>query len=568
MSTRYRLAVCAAAMIAGTLLLPTVSPRGATMKFYPDDPIQREPEKQEASKAEEWDIDLFWDLAENLFGKPGDPTPDVRARNVNTIDEVPDSNWFTNRIGAVRLTEDDVVRGPQTGSGPAPGAWSVVRAKEAGFAPGFTMRDANGEMWFVSFDAKGIPEAATGAILVANKIFWALGYWQVENHLIRVNPSELTINEEAMITPPSGKRRRMKHGDIDAVLRRSHRSPDGSYRAVAGRALPGRPLGGFRYYGTRPDDPNDVVPHEHRRELRALKVFGAWTNLVDMKAGNTLDVLLTENGRSVVRHYLQDVGSTFGTGANAYREYDEGWEYLFQGDMTWRRLITMGFYLQPWQTVDYEEHPAIGRFEGNKFDPTTWKPRVPTAAFLRAREDDNFWAARRVMAFTDTMIHKIAATGAYSDESAATLLADVLIKRRDAIGRAYLNAVNPVVNFALGGDGTLTFDNAAVAAGVASEPTSGYTVQWATVDNATGNATALGQPTATMDRRTRVQATLPSASGSIVRARIAAASPTQPSWAFPVDVFFRRGASGWSLVGVDRIPKADPPAPKAPAGKG
>ncbi len=182
---------------------------------------------------------------------------------------------------------------------------------------------------------------------------------------------------------------------------------------------------------------------------------------------------------------------------------------------------------------------------------------MPTGAFVRAREDDNFWAARRVMAFSDDMIRRIAATGTYADESAASLLADVLIKRRDAIGRAYLNAVNPVVNFALDADGTLTFDNAAVTAGVASEPTSGYTVQWATVDNTTGNATALGQPTATMDRRTRVQATLPSAPGSIVLARIAAASASQPAWAFPVDVFFRRGASGWTVVGVDRIPKAE-----------
>ena len=66
------------------------------------------------------------------------------------------------------------------------------------------------------------------------------------------------------------------------------------------------------------------MPHEHRRELRALKVFGAWTNLVDMKAGNTLDVLVPSGQRSLIRHYLQDVGSTFGTGANGPREYDEG----------------------------------------------------------------------------------------------------------------------------------------------------------------------------------------------------------------------------------------------------
>ena len=45
------------------------------------------------------------------------------------------------------------------------------------------------------------------------------------------------------------------------------------------------------------------------------RVFGAWLNLTDLKAGNTLDTLISENGRSVVRHYLQDVGSTFGTGA-------------------------------------------------------------------------------------------------------------------------------------------------------------------------------------------------------------------------------------------------------------
>ena len=77
---------------------------------------------------------------------------------------------------------------------------------------------------------------------------------------------------------------------------------------MAQRGLPGRVIGGFKYFGTRPDDPNDIVPHEHRRELRALQVFGAWTNLVDMKAGNTLDTVITENGRAHVRHYLQDVG--------------------------------------------------------------------------------------------------------------------------------------------------------------------------------------------------------------------------------------------------------------------
>jgi hypothetical protein len=555
MTDRHRLATYGLVCCIGSVLLLTAAPRGATVRFYNDDPLQREPETQDASNVSAWEIDLFWDLAENLFGRPGDKTPDVKARNVNTVDEVPDSNWFTNRIGARPLSIADVVQVPLTGAGPAPGTWSVIQSKEAGFAPGFTIHDAKGETWFVSFDANGFPEAATGAILVANKIFWALGYWQVENHLVRIQPDELVVADTATVTPPSGTRRRMKFSDLEDVLRRSHRSPDGSYRAVAARAVSGRVLGGFRYYGTRPDDPNDVVPHEHRRELRALKVFGAWTNLVDMKAGNTLDSLITENGKGVVRHYLQDVGSTFGTGANAPREYDEGWEYLFEGDLVWKRLVTMGFYLQPWQTVKYVENPSIGRFEGAVFEPTEWKPRVPTAAFLRARADDTFWAARRVMAFSDDMIHAIAATGRYTDESAAKLLADVLIQRRDKIGRAYLNGVNPVVNFALDASGTLTFENAAVTARMGDEPASGYVVKWASFDNATGTATPLGSPIVATDRRVKAPAALPTMAGAIVRVEIAAVNPVEPSWAMPVDIYFRLGAKGWTLVGVERLPK-------------
>jgi len=72
---------CTLLCIGGMLLGLSASPRGATLKFYRDDPMQHEPESQDASHVQEWDIDLFWDLATNMFGKPGDPTPNERARN-------------------------------------------------------------------------------------------------------------------------------------------------------------------------------------------------------------------------------------------------------------------------------------------------------------------------------------------------------------------------------------------------------------------------------------------------------------------------------------------------------
>ena len=42
------------------------------------------------------------------------------------------------------------------------------------------------------------------------------------------------------------------------ILALTDRSPDGGYRAFASKALDGKPVGEFLYYGTRADDPNDI----------------------------------------------------------------------------------------------------------------------------------------------------------------------------------------------------------------------------------------------------------------------------------------------------------------------
>jgi hypothetical protein len=341
--------------------------------------------------------------------------------------------------------------------------------------------------------------------------------------------------------------------DVSEILERAYRSPNGSYRTAAGRLLPGKVLGGFRYQGTRPDDPNDVVPHEHRRELRALRVFGAWTNLTDMKAGNTLDTIVTEGGKGIIRHYLQDVGSTFGIGANGPHEWNEGWEYIYDGAGTKKRLLTFGFGLSPWQTADYEDYPAIGRFEGDAFDPEAWKPRAPMAAYIEMRDDDAFWAARKVMAFSDEMIRAIVKTGQFSDANAEKYLGDVLIKRRDKIGKAYLTRINPIVDPALDGSGVLSFGNAAVQYRFA-EPPASYMAAWSRFDNATGTSTPFGETTS-KESRVQAPAGLPTAVGSFVKVALSAQSAAHPSWGQPVDAYFKRTESGWRLVGLERMPE-------------
>ncbi len=541
-----------------TAAFSTLVPAATGPRFYRDDPIARVPESQDASRATVNEIGDLYEMTYNLFVQPGYKPSGRRAQNLNTIDEVPDSSWFTNRIGVRPVSIDEIVRGPIIGDAPDPSRWTIIREKTSGAHPGVTARDAKGQTWFLEFDPDFYPEAATAAVVMATKFFWALGYNQVESFLTTFDPKHMEFDPKATLRRPNGKRTPFTRDDIDELLQNVARNPDGSYRVVAGRLLPGKVIGTFRYSGTRPDDPNDIVPHEHRRELRALRVFGAWTNLTDLKALNTLDTLVTENGHSVVKHWLQDVGSTFGM-CNDLHEWDLSWEHFIQSDTTMKRLVSFGFAFSPWQTVDYVERPSIGKFEGDRFEPRKWRPQTPTVAYMELRDDDGFWAAQRVAAFSDDMIRAIVHTGQFSDAAAEKALGDILIKRRDKILASYLPAVNPIVAPKLEND-RLTFDNAAVAAHVAQPPAS-YHAVWLQFDNSTGETRPIGETTSTTTTLA-APAGLPTGAASYIAVNVSAESAEHAAWRKPVQTYFRRTAAGWQLVGLERQAEVDHAIPR------
>jgi hypothetical protein len=545
---------------AGLGLSGIVGASAAAQKFYPDDPISRIVDSQDASAVKERDIDLVYDTIENSLAWPGDQTANVRALNVNTVDEVPDSNWFTNRLGTRPLTVEELLKGPDTTTGPAPGTWTVIDAKNDGVTPGFTVRDSAGTVWFLKVDPPGYRAMATGTEVVVTKLFWALGYYVPEVHLAQLRPDQLVIDDTAQITPPSGNERAMKPSDIRALLRRAHRDPDGSYRVIASKSLDGRPVGGFRFYGVRSDDPNDTVPHEHRRELRAYGTFAAWLNHVDSKSINTLDTVIDQGARKVIRHHLLDFGSTIGSAGVYPREPFEGSEYLVEGKKTLAGIPTFGFYVKRWRTTRIYRARAVGAFptDHSNWDPEEWKPRYGNSAFRSARFDDKFWAARRLQAFTDEMLRAVPAVGRFDDPRSEEMLAKFLIDRRDAIIRRYLPAVNPIVDVQLAATGPLTFKNAAVEAKVAAPPQE-YVVTWSQFDNVAGTATPIGTTAAAGASLTApVPPNLSSAPGAYIRAEIAAKGGPE-SWAQPSHAYFLRDASGWKLVGFERMPGGSPP---------
>jgi hypothetical protein len=538
-------AACTMAAVSATV-------NGQRSRFYSDDPIARVEDTQDASSVRPKSVNLIYDEASNLFGDPGDSNMNRRAMSINTIDEVPDSSWFTNRIISGKpMSVEDVARGPDTSQGPAPGKWTLASGKSDGITPGFTILDSAGDRWFIKFDPPKWHEMASGAEVAVTKLFHALGYHVPENHIAKLRREDLIIDDRSTITAADGGERHLTDQDVDKLLRMAAQDPDGSYRVIASKAVSGKPVGPFLYAGTRSDDPNDTVPHEHRRELRALRVFAAWTNHVDSKSINSLDTLVALNGRTIVRHHLIDFGSTLGSASIKPREYDEGHHYIFDPAPTAAGIIAFGFYIPSFHFIDYPDFPSVGHFSAEHFDPPNWKPRVPNPAFRRARPDDTFWGARRVMAFTDEMVRAAVRTGQYSDPAAEKHIGDTLIARRDAIGRAWLTNVNPIVDPILDPSGALRFRNAAVVAGVAKPPAS-YEAAWFAFDNGANTAKPIGQPVTAAGEQINAPPGV-SAAGSFVRVDIKSVNPPHPSWANPVQAYFQRAAAGWKLVGFERL---------------
>jgi hypothetical protein len=154
------------------------------------------------------------------------------------------------------------------------------------------------------------------------------------------------------------------------------------------------------------------------------------------------------------------------------------------------------------------------------------------------------------VAFSDEMIRTAVRAGQFSDAAAAEHLATVLIQRRDRIARAYLPALNPIVNPTLSDGGSLTFENAAAEARIA-EPAPAYVAKWFQFDNATGQRRPLGETRATTTTLAAPSG-LPATTGAFVAVDLSGDTNANPAWREPVRVYFRRATDIWSLVGIDR----------------
>ena len=118
--------------------------------------------------------------------------------------------------------------------------------------PVLMIRDGAGQAYWLTFDAPEFPELATGAAVIAARLYRAAGYLVPTVSLVRLDP-------EHDLVPADSVRDALASLPRDAA---------GRIRAAAHR-VPGQPLGLFSFSGRRKDDPADSIPRDPGSDQRS-----------------------------------------------------------------------------------------------------------------------------------------------------------------------------------------------------------------------------------------------------------------------------------------------------------
>lgn len=446
------------------------SPRRFALRtvLWVDDDMRPIPQRPEVYQSP-----LVWDLADQTLIRPLSRAPLLEtpreAIDVNALDEVPDSSWFTNRLSVRRLSPEEVARGACDGvPEPPAGVWTVTSSKPDGWTPGFVALGPDGQRYLMKTDGIAQSQQPTGADVIGSRIYWAAGYFTACNRVVRLARSALRVAPGARYQDALGHEHPMGEGQLDAILERSSRYADGSYRLSASRFVEGRPLGPFRYEGTRADDPNDVVPHEERRELRGARLLAAWLNHFDAREQNTLTSWIQVGRGGYVRHYMIDfsdcLGGVWPRDALSRRM---GFSHYLDVQHILEDWLGLGLFDRPWDHVRVAPEGWIfGYFGAEHFEPEQWRPGYPNPAFAHMTEEDGAWMARILARMSDAHVRAVVAEACYTHPPWNAYLERVLIARRDAILRRYLTRLSPLADFAVEGGARLCAGDRALEAGV------------------------------------------------------------------------------------------------------
>jgi hypothetical protein len=393
-----------------------------------------------------WDganYSVFWRVSDALTIPVKQP-----ARNVNAMDEVPNSSWYTNRLSLKTMTPEAVGQGacPDVDD-QAQTPWVVVGGKPDGANPGFQIKDAAGRRALVKVDGVAQPERGTGADVLGALIFHAAGYWVPCNRVTFIRKEQMTLKEGAKVKRTNGQVLPLTQATIDDIMTKATEVEPGLYRVSLSEFIPGRPIGPWRYEGIRKDDPNDTIPHEHRRELRGMQLFAGWFDHVDTRQENTMLAWMSVGEElGYTRHYRIDFGDGFGIVAGPEeippRLGKSG--YLDLGKIG-EDFISLGLIDRPWHDKTYgKTGVSLGYYTAYDYDPDPFVPGYPNPAFERAVEADMAWAARILARFTPAHIEAIVDRGHFRVPHMRDELVRIMSERRERALERFLTKLSPL----------------------------------------------------------------------------------------------------------------------------
>jgi len=426
----------------------------------------REPSKKDpehvACTPETYVSPLAWDGLDNAIFRPFAHVFAVdnpgQAPNANSLDEVPDSAWFTNRLGARAVDLDELSRGACTEKDllpddPPDDAWTVDEGKGNGSSPGFRINIPGKGKYLLKADGKP-PERSTAATVIGAAAYQAVGYFTSCEQIVHFKPSALKLVPGLVSSDNTGKHSAFDRKALDAVLAQASRTKNGMLRMQASAWLPGHLVGPFRYEGTRSDDANDIIAHQDRRELRGGRVLASWLDHFDAREQNSMDTWIADDTKApdsspgYVRHYYLDMSDCLGS-EWAWEGISRrlGYSYLLDWGDIGRDFITLGIPRRTWD-LDHRTpgREKFGFFNVADFVPDKWKNEYPNPAFSSMRERDGAWMARILARFTPAMVQKLATLGRFSDLGDTGFVADVLEGRLRKILDRYLTRLSPIAD--------------------------------------------------------------------------------------------------------------------------
>lgn len=444
--------------------------RAPVLRDADDRPFAPPPEVDEESDyANTLDVTLFRPLS-HFFLFESVP----ESRNVSSLDEVPDSTWFTNR----HVSPADLARGPCPADAPSP-PFTIKSSKGSGTTPGFVVKDAKGKKYVVKLDGiPAQPELSTAADAIVSRLYWAAGFNAPCNEVVFVGASDFLVTDKSYMTLKTGGREPLSAAQAAEVLSHATRGPGGALRLSTSLFISGEPVGTFHTEGVRRDDPNDVIPHEDRRELRGERFLAAWVAHWDSRGPNSFDAFVRTRGeQGHVVHYFLDFSDSLGgtTVRTRFPEPRLGHTTVADVPKIGLDLVGLGAVRRPWDEVAVDPRARnLGYLDVAHFDPMEFAPQTPMVRWSRAEPQDLAWMARRLARIGPDHVRAAVRTGKLSNPAEEARLVEILLARREKILRASFARASPLGDPAMTGTDRFCVTDLAVEAGLSRRESVSY----------------------------------------------------------------------------------------------